>query len=138
MRYVLGFLIVMFCLGAACETAKDAAKGAGKAVVDCTKGHAADTVRELGPVMERVVLDAVNPDGRVNWAPVKEVAKEFTTEVGGCVLAHAVARIMTVVREGGAQSSDLQVNRAQLAEDFAALRVELFGGARFKTAAGEL
>lgn len=139
MRTIFVLFVLLTMPGAACQDVKDTAKGAGKAVVDCTKAELAPTVRELGPVMERVVLDALDPSGKVDWAPVKDVAKGLASDVGRCVLAETIAAFLTRKPDPNApQSAGVEVNRIELADGFASLRAELWGGARFKTTAGEL
>lgn len=137
MRTLFVLFVLCFMPGAACQDAKSIATSGGKALVDCTAKQIAPTLTEFGPVMERVVLDAVDPSGKVNWSPVKDVAKGFTKDIGGCLLADVVARLLAP-KADATQNAPLMVDRDSLLSGFAELRTSQFGGATYKTASGEL
>lgn len=139
-----GLLIAITCLlflpGAACQDVKDAGSGLKSAAVDCTRAETLKVAGELGPVVEHVLTEAVTPDGHIDWAPVKDLAKGFTVDVGGCVLASVVARVLhpAPASPGAPQSSPLAIDREALRAGFGKLKGELFGGVTFRTPDGEL
>lgn len=125
---------------AACGWMKNTAHDVATSIVDCTKGEAKKAATELGPVVDILLIQAVDGNSKVDWAPVRDVAKRFSADVGGCVLADAVARALKPRSEDpqAPKISPLEVDRASLREGFRALSVELWKGASFKTDEGTL
>lgn len=149
MKRIIPFLLATTCIlflpAAACRDAADTAKDIGKTgagiLVDCTKAKAGAVATELGGLVEATVLDAVDSDGKVNWTPVKDLAKSFSRDVGWCALSTAVARILAPPASdpNAPKVAELQIDRAALRTGFAELKTELLGpGVTFKTADGEL
>lgn len=141
LTYVIGILVgITVGLSPSCDKLKSTATLGGKILVDCTKHETARVVDQLAPLAEKILVDAIDPDGKVDWQPVKDLAKGFTADVGGCVLSDVVARALkpSPPDPDAPQSSPLQVDRDALAAGFAELKADLFGGVTFKTASGEL
>lgn len=146
MKNLIPFLIATVCIlflpAAACgEAAKEAAKTGAGIVVDCTKGAAPQAVKELTPMVEKVVLDAIDTTGKVDWVPIKELGKSFSLEVGGCVLAEAIGRVLSPkpADPSAPKSADLVVDAPAVREGFEQTKRELFGqGVTFQTSAGDL
>lgn len=116
-------------------TAKRLAKQAGKLVIDCTAENSTTLSREFGPTVDALLRVATLPDGRMDWSIIKEAAKSFGLDTGGCVLANAIARITSQPTSGAsAMATSPQRTRAE----FHALSVELFGGHMFRTTNGDL
>lgn len=146
MRNLFSFLIATVCIlflpAAACgDAAKDAAKTGAGIVVDCTTGEAAKAVHELGPLAEKVVIDAIDPSGKVDWSPVKELGKKFSAQVGGCVLADVIGRVLNPKPDdpNAPKVGGMNVDLAAVRAGFAQTKVELFGdGVTFQTSSGPL
>lgn len=139
----LEVMVILCAIGlgimAACATMAAEAKHDGRAVVDCTTASAKEAVHEFGPTVDALLAQAVDNDGKVNWDPVKDIAKGFTANLGGCVLADTVARFLHPVQLPGAPKSEpLQVDKAALLSGFDALRSAQYGGKTFVTEHGTL
>ena len=82
------------------------------------------------------VQSAGNGSGKLDYAPVKDFAKGFASDVTRCAVADAVARLINPppADPNAPQISPLQVDRDAAIAGFR----ELFGGATFRTEAGEI
>lgn len=144
----LALMQLLVCIAAAfalatsvgCGWLKRESKAVAAAFADCTKGQAKAAVDELAPLADAALSQAIDPDGKVQWGPIVDWSKRFTTNIGGCVLADAVARALAPPSDdpNAPKSSPLVVDRASLRDGFRALAVERFGGVTFKTANGEI
>lgn len=134
--------IAMLALAASCGWLTSETKRAKDAVVDCTKPDLSKLVDQFAPATERVIPDAVDGSGGIDWEPVREATKAYVGEVGGCVMASAIQRVLTLantaVGSASPQSAGLQVNPALITNQWEGLRKAKFEGARYKTSAGEL
>lgn len=133
------------CFAIGCSAAKQGARAVAGDVVDCTIGVAKQHSDEYGTLIEAVLRGATRGDGSVDWSTVKAATKGFGVQTGGCVLATVVGRLATAGHRKPAPQGLLgdaagppEPDPTALVAGFAAARAELFGGARFKTAAGEL
>jgi hypothetical protein len=138
-----GMLILVVLLASsqpACGWLKHEAHDAKLALVDCTKGAAKDAALQFGPVVEALVAQASGPDGKLSAAPVKELAKGFTREIGGCAVAKAFASLLApaAAGSGAPKAAQLELDPASVRAVFEDLRREQFGGATFKTDVGTL
>ena len=137
---IVPIVIALIVTSFACTEIKDAARAGASILVDCTKGQAAKVVSELGPTVDSLLLESVDSDGKVDWQPVKDLAKGWTADIGGCVLSDVVARALKPRPEdpNAPKSSPLDLDLDALAAGFAKLRAEQFPGVTFRTSSGEL
>jgi hypothetical protein len=135
----VGLLVLLLAL-VGCSAMKDGARAAGAAVLDCTKGELAGAVNDLAPMAEKIVLDALDPAGDVNWRPVREYAVGLATSVGKCVLAEGVARVLAPKPDDplAPKVGGIVINHTAVRIGFANLKSELFGPVTFQTSAGAL
>lgn len=140
MRHVMLVLILLACPALNCDGARDTLKDGLNTVLDCTKGELAPAVNDLAPIAEKIVLDALDPAGKVNWAPVKEYGKGLVTNVAKCVLAEGVARVLAPKPDdpNAPKVGGVHVDVAAVRVGFAEVKAELFGPVTFETSAGRL
>jgi hypothetical protein len=134
-------LVALLAVLVGCSNIKGAASAAAGAIVDCTKGELAPAVRDLAPIAEKLVLDALGPSGDVDWRPVREYAIGLATNVGKCVLAEGVARVLAPKPDDplAPKTGGVAIDHAAVRRGFANLKSELFGpGVTFETSAGQL
>lgn len=131
---LVALALIIIALG--CGAMRSAGEVAKWSLIDCTKAQTAKVVGELRPLMGTVIAHAVNGSGKLDYAPVKDFAKGFASDVTRCAVADAVARLINPppADPNAPQLSPLQVDRDAA---IAGLR-ELFGGQRFRTAAGDI
>lgn len=140
----LGLLVVIVIPAlvaiAACGWLGSETKATAKDLVDCTKGEAKQVTAELGPVVDVLLVNAIDPSSKVQWAPIEDIAKKFSADVGGCLLADAVTRALAPAPADPAapKSSPLVVDQASLRDGFAAYKARTFPGKAFKTDHGAL
>lgn len=105
-------------------------------VVDCTKAEAAKAITEFGPLADAILIYATGGNGQVNTDAVKSAAKGFGKDIGGCVLADAVARAVkpAPVDPNAPKSSPLVSDPDSLRRALAAVHP----GVHFHTANGDL
>lgn len=139
-------LVAMLCMTMlpmlamfSCSAIGKEAKAVAASIVDCTKKETAGAVRELRPLGDALLVNAL-ADGKVDFGPVRDVAKGFATDVGRCVLADAVSRALSPkpVDPNAPKLSPLDVDTAALRAGFRQVAADLYGGVKFKTEAGEL
>lgn len=123
-----------------CAWLKSEGDVAKAAVIDCTTATAHDAIKQFGPILDALLVQATDPNGKVNWTPVKDLGKGLGTELGGCVLATVVAHELAPDKPGpnAPKSSPLELNAASLREGFDDIRRAQFHGASFKTDHGVL
>lgn len=145
MRNLFSFLIATVCIlflpAAACgEAARDVAKTGASVLIDCTAGELGKTAGELAPMAEKIVLDAIDSTGKVNWDPVKEYGKGLATDVGKCVLAEGIARALAPkpADPNAPKSADVVVDADAVKAGFANTVRQLYGDVTFQTSAGVL
>lgn len=133
------FALVAF-IAVGCGPMRSAGTAARAAIIDCTKRETASIVGELRPLMGTVLAHAVTGGGTLDYGPVRDLAKTFATDVTRCAVADAVARLVNPPPEdpSAAQLAPLQVDRDAARAGFRELAGELFGGATFRTEAGEI
>lgn len=138
LQVALMIVIGALAIAAASCNMKNEIKQAGRALVDCTKAESARAVRELGPVVDALLVSTVGGGTRVDFKPLESLAKGWSLDLGGCIVADAVARALAPTPEdpGAPRSSELEVDRKALAADFAAFKARSFAGASFKLANG--
>jgi hypothetical protein len=134
---LLSWFVIVAC---ACGWLSKETKAVAADIVDCTTASAKKTVTELGPMADAMLLSAVDAQSKIDWNPITDLAKKFSADVGGCVLADAVARALkpTPADPNAPKSSPLEVDRVSLRSGFVDLKAKLFPGKTFKTAAGDL
>ena len=137
---VLGCAALMVVMLVGCDPLKRAAKVGAGIVIDCTKTEVVKVTNEMAPMVDSLLIESVDGDGAINWDPVKDAAKRWTAEVGGCILADAVQRALRPqpVDPKAPQSSPLDIDKAALMQGFAAFKAEQFGAVTFTTAAGSI
>jgi len=138
-RASVGMLLVLVSLAGlavGCAWLKGESKQVVSDVVDCTKANAANAIKEFGPVLDSLIIYATGGNGTVNGDAITSAAKNFGKEVGGCVLADAVARALKPAATGSAapKSSPLVSDPDSLRRALA----EAQPGVRFHTASGDL
>lgn len=139
MRTLLSRLFVFAALATfllvGCGSLRSAGDAAKSALVDCTKHETAKVVGELRPLMGTVIAHAVNDAGKLDYGPVRDLAKGFVSDVSRCAVADAVARLLDPPDDPAAPKNEpLRVDVDAARAGFA----ELFGGQRFKTERGEI
>jgi hypothetical protein len=85
-----------------------------------------------------MILDATAPSGEVDFAPIKSAAMTFGLASGGCALATTIARLLYPTPKPMTLVPVADPAPASLRRGFAALREDVFAGARFKVEIGEL
>lgn len=136
-----GILVIMFALPqSGCAWLKSEGDVAKTAVVDCTTATAHDAIKEFGPILDALITQAADPNGKVQWGPLRDVTKGLGVELGGCVLSTVVARELSPQKPdpNAPKSSTLELNAAALHEGFDDIRRAQFHGATFRTDYGEL
>lgn len=110
------------------------------AVVDCTKGQLRTVVEQFAPVLDALLVQAVTPDGKVNWQPLEGVTKNLGVAEGGCVLSDVVAQELhpKPTAPGAPKASELVLDAASLRAGYEQIRKAQFGGAVYVTSAGPL
>ncbi len=130
---VLLFLALLLML-TSCSWFKSEAKNAGAAIVDCTTDKAQDAIEQFAPTVEQLIVNTVDAAGRADWTMIKSATKDFAADVGGCVLAATVTRLLVEAHEAGVMSSPIAIDRAELAARWDELRATRYGGALFRGA----
>jgi hypothetical protein len=125
-------ILVVTLIIAACSGLKNAGEQAAASLIDCTKKQTAATVRELRPLMSAVFTHVVDNAGRMDYGKVKELAKDYATDVARCAVADTVARLINPPKEVGL--APVHVDRDAARAGFR----ELYPGVKFKTESGEL
>jgi hypothetical protein len=134
-------ITLLVCLGAGCSsTQRGEARAVIGQVVDCTKGKAKDISEQLGPVLEHELVNAIDGSGKVDWSPIEDLSKKFTSDVGGCALATAVAHLVhpPPPSPDAPQSAPLDVDTSALLQAWTAQRAASYGGQSFHTPAGDI
>lgn len=137
-------ILLVLVLGAAslqsCSWLKSEGDAAKAAVVDCTTSTAHDAIKQFGPILDALLVQAADPNGKVNWTPVKDLGKGLGAELGGCVLATVVAHELAPAKPDpdAPKASPLELNAASLRDGFDEIRRAQFHGASFKTDHGVL
>jgi hypothetical protein len=132
---IIALAIVLVAAG--CGWLKSTSRAVADDVVDCTRAEAVRAAGELGPAIRPLVVSAVAGE-RPDWSQLRGLAKSWSVELGGCVLANVVTDLEAAVR-GAPKTHSQQLDPAALHAGARALLVERFGNARtFKTATGSL
>jgi hypothetical protein len=136
-------LLVMLGIGAstaACSWLKSQGDIAKAAVVDCTTSTAHDAISQFGPALDAQLVQATDPNGKVNWQRMKDLSKGLRAELGGCVLATVVAHELAPDKPdpNAPKSSPLELDATSLRQGFDDIRRAQFHGATFKTDSGLL
>jgi hypothetical protein len=141
----IGLLAMLALVGLAialpaCSWLRSTGKEVAHAAVDCTKGAAADAVKQFAPLLENELAGTVDGEGQLDAAAAKSLTKGFLKETGGCVAAKAFAALLTPPKPDPAapKSSPLYVDGRSARAVFEDLRREQFGGATFRLEDGTL
>lgn len=123
-----------------CSWLKDEATTIKDGVVDCTKAESAKVVHDLGPLAEVALVQAIGPDNKVDWKPIEALFKGAAVDVGGCVLAAAVQKILIppTPQANAPKSEPIAVDKAALIGGWRAFATGHFAGAVFRTVDGDL
>ena len=137
---VLAVAMSIGVMSSGCSWLKGEAKKTGQAIIDCTKAESAKAVKELGPVVDVVLAQVVDSSGRVNFSQLSDLAKGWGTDIGGCVLADAVARALlpSPADPNAPKASPLEADRDALWVGFQAFKRQRFGEVTFYTSRGNL
>lgn len=121
---------------AGCAWTKTETKALASDVVDCTKAEAATAITEFGPAIDALLVFVTGGDGKVDGAQLAAAGKGFARELGGCVVADAVARALkpAPADPNAPKASPLVADAISL---HAAL-ARLYPGAKFHTPSGDL
>jgi hypothetical protein len=144
LKVELNLLLIFVLLAAGvligCTWLRATGKEVAHGVVDCTKGAAADAVKQFAPLVENQLAGTVGSDGTLDKAKAKDILHGFEHELGGCVAAKAFAALLTPPKPDPAapKSSPLYVDIGSARAVFEDLRREQFGGATFKLEGGTL
>lgn len=128
-------LLVLLLTG--CSWFKSEAKHAGSNIVDCTTSKAKSAIKEFAPTVEQLIVNTVDTMGRADWNMIEDTTKDFSADVGGCVLAATVAHLLEPIiprNPDAPQAELLEINRGELAHQWDQLRLTRYGGALFKGA----
>jgi len=130
------------CLGfslQACAWLSSESKKVEAAVVDCTTSAARDAISQYGPILDALLVQYTQPDGKVNWAPLEDTTKSLGLQVGSCVLASVVAQELAPKSAAGApKSGALFLDASSLRAGFEKIRRERYQGFRFRLDGGVL
>lgn len=131
-----GFLCaLLFLMLTSCGWASGEAKHAAGSVVDCTKAKAKDAIKQFAPTVEQLVVNTVDAAGRADWNTIESATRDFSADVGGCVLQSVITRLLDPdIGPDGPQSSPLAIDRAELAHGWDELRQQRYGGSLFRGA----
>lgn len=131
---LLGALLTAGSFAAwSCSSARDSARAAGGAVIDCTTATAHKHADEYGALLGAVIKAATSPDGHIDTGAIKAALGDLGLETGGCLVALTFERLIAAapaarVAPGGYDPA----TGLKSARD--ALQRELWPGARFQTA----
>lgn len=125
---------------AGCAATKREVRDVADDIVDCTAANAQQLTAQFGPLIDSLLRAATQPDGRIDWVPIKAATKGFAWDTGACVLAEIVARALRPPVEDptAPKISPLVADPAELRSGFDELRRELWDGRRFRTKHGVL
>lgn len=75
------------------------------AILDCTTKNATSLTKEFGGLYELAIVKATGGDGKVDWAQVKDVTKDFAIDSGMCVANNVIGDLLkrVVGIDGGHQ-----------------------------------
>jgi hypothetical protein len=144
LKFELSLLLVLALLGMGaligCTWLRSTGKEVAQGVVDCTKGSAADAVKQFAPLVENQLAGTVDGEGQLDKAKAKELLHGFEHELGGCVVAKAFAALLAPPKPDPAapKSSPLYVDGRSARAVFEELRREQFGGRVFRLEDGTL
>lgn len=131
-------ILLLVCAALGCDTLKSAGNAGKDLLIDCTRKETAAVVGEMAPLVETVLIQSADSSGKVSWDPLKDLGKRFTADVGGCIVADVVSRVLrpAPADPSAPQLAPLAVDLEQLRADFDAFKAQRFGGVTFKTANG--
>lgn len=130
--FVAGFGVIVI----GCAWFKSESKAVAGDVVDCTKTTAAGAIKEFGPAIDALLVYATGGNGTINSDAIKDAGRGFAKEVGGCVVADAIARAL---RPPAADPNAPKASPLEAAPDsLRATLAELYPGQHFKTVNGTL
>jgi hypothetical protein len=129
------FAVVASCQCAATTKVLDFAGD----VVDCARAADPKASAELGPLIEALLLQTVTGKD-LDWNAVKQLALNFSPELGGCLIAEATARLLAprAPDPAAAKSGGVVLDPGALRAGFRELAAARFGGLRFATHGGVL
>ena len=129
-----GVLLVASCSA----TTKARGKAMAGDVIDCLKPDVQELVTQFGPTTEDLIRATLSSDGKVDKEALKHAARGYATAKAQCVMASALSNLLAA--SSRPPDPNAPASEAQLVDQASALeaRHELFGGARFKTAHGEI
>jgi hypothetical protein len=135
----LGLVIFVAIFGViviGCAWFKSESKAVAHDVVDCTTSTAVGAIKEFGPAIDALLLYATGANGVVSSDAIKDAGKGFAKEIGGCVVADAIARALkpSLPDPNAPKSSPLVADPDSLRRALAAAQP----GVKFHTANGDL
>lgn len=135
----VAIVVLAFALVASCSKLEHVGNVGKEIVVDCTKTEAVRASSELGPLVDGLLYSHADSTGRIDWAPLKDAAKRWSVELGGCVLADAVSRVLRppAPDPNAPQLSPVMLDLADLRAGFALFKAQHFGGVVFVVKNGE-
>lgn len=125
-------LLVLILSG--CSWFRSEAKHAGYTTIDCTTSKAKDAIKQFAPTVEQLIVNTIDTAGRADWNMVESATKDFAADVGGCVLAATVSRLLAEAQQAGVMSAPIEIDHTDLARRWEQLRASRYGGALFKGA----
>ena len=132
-------LVLLVALGACGPSSRAAAGRVAGDVIDCMAPTARDAIATFAPAIANVVRNATAPDGKVDWAPVRDVGRSLKTPAAQCVMASVIAEALRppTPRPDAPLSSPLQWDPVSLVSGWEDLRAD-WGGKKYQLAAGVL
>lgn len=135
---LLGFVAVFgFVVGCA-WLSKESKTSLGKDVINCLDAEQSKAIGAFAPVVDALLVEATGGDGQIDVQRLKAGTKSMTAEVGGCVLADAIARALAPkpADPNAPKSSPLEADRSLLRAAFEILRADQLAHKVFRTAYG--
>lgn len=124
----LALAIIATCAG--CSGSGRAIRGAAGSVVDCTTERALELAKEYGPSVELALRSQLSDTGKINRDGLRALAGGFATDLGRCVLAREVAKLLQP-RGSDSQSTPLPIDPADVRAAWDEVRGAELGGKTF-------
>lgn len=136
--FLVSFVTLAALASCECASTQKALEFAGD-VVDCARQADPKAAAELGPLVEALLLQTVT-GSQLDWTAVKALAKDFSPELGGCLIAEATARLLNprAPLPGAPKSGGVVLDPVALRAGFRELAAARFNNLKFATVGGVL
>jgi hypothetical protein len=133
-------LVLLVVNLAGCDQAKTTGIRAATSFVDCMQPQAVRLATELKPTFRDLLENATQPDGKIDWAPVRAAASSLKTPATRCAFSTVVSEAMRLVARAAdaVQSAPLDIDQTDLRQGWEAIRADFWQGERYKLESGTL